>query len=135
MIHVLLASIVPLALFFTAWWRRGKRTGAKELVLLAIGCAISGAWAVAPDMPRLWGNLELYVDLHHKPYCNMWWLHCAIDARDDIDSSMLFPALFVLAAAAVVAVAWRELRALERERGGGRGWAGEEEQRRRREGG
>lgn len=116
MIHVLLASLVPLAVFFAAWWRHGRRTGAKQLVLLAVGCALSGAWAVAPDMPRLWGNLELYVELHHKRYCNMWWMHCAIDAHDDIDSSMWFPALFVLAAAAVIAVGWRELRALEAER-------------------
>lgn len=126
MIHVLLASALPLALFFQMWWRRGRRTGARQLVLLAVGCALSGAWAVVPDMPRLWGDLEYYVELHHRSYCNAWWLHCAIDAHDDIDSSMLFPALFVLAAAAVVAVGWRELRLLERERRGEAGSRAEE---------
>lgn len=120
MIHVLVASALPLAIFFISWWRRGRRTSARSLVLLAFGCMLSSAWAVVPDMPRLWGNLEYYVELHHRSYCNAWWLHCAIDAHDDIDSSMLFPALFVLTAAAVFAVAWRELRKLEGEwRGGG----------------
>ncbi len=117
MIHLLLASALPLALFFTMWWRRGRRTSARALVLLVLGALVSSAWAVVPDMPRLWGNLEYYVELHHRSYCNAWWLHCAIDAHDDIDNSMLFPSLFVLAAAAVLAVGWRELRLLERERG------------------
>ncbi len=125
MIHLLLASALPLAIFFVSWWRNGRRTTARALVLLALGCMASSAWAVVPDMPRLWGDLEWYVDLHHRSYCNAWWLHCAIDRRDDIDSSMLFPSLFVLAALAVMGVAWRELRRLEREadpeRGGGRG--------------
>lgn len=119
MIHVLLASALPLAIFFVSWWRRGRRTSARALVWLALGAMGSSAWAVVPDLPRLWGDLEYYVELHHRSYCNAWWLHCAIDARDDIDSSMLFPALFVLAAAAVLAVAWRELRLLERERASG----------------
>lgn len=121
MIHVLLASALPLAGFLIAWWRRGRRTSARALVLLALGCLVSGAWAVVPDMPRLWGDLEYYVELHHRSYCNAWWLHCAIDARDDIDSSMLFPSLFVLAALAVLGIAWRELRLIERERAGGGG--------------
>jgi hypothetical protein len=119
MIHVLLASALPLAIFFVSWWRRGRRTSARALVLLALGAMGSSAWAVVPDLPRLWGDLEYYVELHHRSYCNAWWLHCAIDARDDIDSSMLFPALFVLAAGAVLAVAWRELRLLEDERARG----------------
>lgn len=119
MIHVLLASALPLAIFFFSWWRNGRRTTARALVLLAFGCMASSAWAVVPDMPRLWGDLEWYVDLHHRSYCNAWWFHCAIDARDEIDSSMMFPSLFVLAAAAVLGVAWRELRLLERERPAG----------------
>jgi len=115
-IHVLAASSLPLAIFFAFWWKNGRRTSSRALITLALACLVSGAWAVVPDMPRLWGNLALYVDMHHLSYCNIWWGHCAIDRREAIDSSMLFPVLFVLAAASVLAVAWREL--ARRERGG-----------------
>ncbi len=121
MIHVLVASLLPLAVFFAIWWRRGRRATVRRLLLLALGCAVSGVWAVIPDTPRLWGDLEYYVELHHRSYCDVWWFHCTIDRRDDIDSSMLFPVLFVLATAAVLYVAWRELREREREREGERG--------------
>ena len=113
MIHVLLASALPLTIFFAAWLARGRRTSVRALVILPIACLISGAWAVTPDMPRVWGDLNLYVDLHHKAYCDVWWFHCTIDRHDAIDSSMLFPVLFVLAALAVLAVAWNELRRTE----------------------
>ncbi len=117
MIHVLIASSLPLAVFFAVWWRRGRRTSARALVTLSLACLVSAAWAVVPDMPRLWGDLPYYNALHHRSYCDAWWFHCTIDGKDDIDSSMLFPVLFVLAAVAVLAVAWREL--AHRERTGG----------------
>ena len=115
MIHVLVASALPLAIFFASWWLRGRRTSVRALLLLALGCAASGVWAVIPDTPRLWGDLAYYVELHHRSYCNVWWGHCAIDRREAIDSSMLFPVIFVLAAVAVLAVAWNELRVREQE--------------------
>jgi hypothetical protein len=115
-IHVLIASMLPLAIFFAVWWKRGRRTTARALVMLAGACLVSGAWAVVPDMPRLWGDLALYVDMHHLSYCNVWWGHCAIDRHDAIDSSMLFPVIFVIAAISVLAVAWRELAQRERTR-------------------
>ncbi len=120
MIHALVASILPLALFFRAYARRGFRTSARALLLLVAGAGASSAWAVVPDMPRLWGNLEYYVELHHRRYCNVWWGHCFIDAHDEIDSSMWFPVLFVGLAATIVAVAWRELSLREAERFGPR---------------
>lgn len=125
MIHVLLASSLPLAVFFAWWWWRGRRVTPRALITLALACLVSGAWAVTPDTPRLWGAQAYYVELHHRPYCNVWWFHCAIDAHEDIDSSMLFPALFVLAAVAVLAVAWRELARVERDPRGEHGALGD----------
>jgi hypothetical protein len=119
MIHALVASALPLLVFFASWWRRGRRTSARALIALVVACMASSAWALTPDLPRLFGQLQTYMELHHHPYCNVWWGHCAIDARDDIDSSMWFPVLFVGVAAAVVLVAWRELAQRERERGRG----------------
>lgn len=116
MIHVLLASALPLSLFFVAWWRDGRRTSARALTAVALASTLSSAWAVTPDIPRLLGNMPLYSELHRWNYCDVWWFHCAIDRHDDIDSSMVFPALFVLAAIAVFVVGWRELAALESER-------------------
>lgn len=109
MIHVLVASALPLTVFFAIWWWRGRRVTVRGLLLLALACLLSSLWAVIPDTPRLWGDLAYYVELHHRSYCDAWWFHCAIDQRDDIDSSMLFPVLFVLAALAVLAVTWLEL--------------------------
>ncbi len=116
MIHVLIASSLPLAIFFVGWWRRGRRVTVRSLVTLAIAGAVSGLWAVVPDTPRLWGDQAYYVELHHRSYCDAWWFHCAIDRRDAVDSSMLFPVLFVLAAVAVLTVAWRELARCEERR-------------------
>lgn len=109
MIHVLLASTLPLAVFVALWWRRGRRVSVTALVATPLACLVSGAWAVVPDLPRLWGDQVRYVDWHHTSYCNVFWGHCAIDARDDIDSSMVFPVLFVIAVVVVFAIGWREL--------------------------
>lgn len=114
MIHVLLASTLPLAAFFAHWWWRGRRVSPRALVVLALTCLASGLWAVVPDLPRLWGDPLHYHQLHYRSYCDVWWFHCSIDRRSAIDDSMLFPVLFVLAAAAVLAVAWRELARRER---------------------
>ncbi|HVK72876.1 MAG TPA: hypothetical protein VM734_06125 [Kofleriaceae bacterium] len=113
MIHVLLASVLPLAVFFTGWLVRGRRVRLRALIILPLVCLVSGAWAVVPDMPRLWGDQVYYMELHHRSYCDVWWFHCTIDRHDEIDSSMLFPVLFVLAALAVLVIAWRELRRAE----------------------
>lgn len=115
MIHVLVASMVPLAVFFALWWRRGRRTSLAALVVTPLACLVSGAWAVVPDMPRLFGDLERYVAWHHRKDCNLFWGHCYIDAHDEIDSSMAFPVLFVIAVIAVFAVGWYELVRRERE--------------------
>jgi hypothetical protein len=112
-IHVLLASILPLLVFAALWWRRGRRASYASLLALPIACLASGLWAVVPDTPRLWRDAALYVDMHHVPYCDVWWAHCTIDKHDEIDSSMAFPALFVLIAIAVFAIGWRELRRTE----------------------
>jgi hypothetical protein len=121
MIHVLVASALPLTVFFAMWLRHRRRTSVRALVLLALACLVSAVWAVTPDIPRLFGRLQYYNELHHRSYCDVWWFHCTIDAHDDIDSSMLFPVLFVLAAVSVLFVAWRELRVRERERERGAG--------------
>lgn len=115
MIHVLLASSLPLTVFFAVWLFRGRRASLRSILILPFACLLSGAWAVIPDSPRLWGNKLYYTELHHRPYCDIWWFHCTIDRHDQIDSSMLFPVLFVVAAVAVLAIGWRELRRAERE--------------------
>lgn len=114
MIHVILASSLPLVAFLLLWWRRGRRATSRSLVVLPLTCLVSGAWAVVPDMPRLWGDRDGNFALHHLRYCDVWWLHCTIDRRDDIDSSMAFPALFITLTIMVFAIGWREVRRAER---------------------
>jgi hypothetical protein len=113
MIHVLVGAALPVVLFVVAWWRRGRRTSARALGWLAVGASLSGLAAILPDVPRLFHNLDLYFRMHRHPACDLAWFHCFIDRHDDFEDSRIIPVVFVLVAAAVVFLGWRELAAIE----------------------
>lgn len=114
MIHVLVGSLVPLAVFFAAWAVR-RRVTVRALVLLPLASLVSSTIAVVPDLPRLWGDLPRYVDWHHRPWCDLCWGHCAIDRHDTLENSQAWAVCFVIITIAVFAIGWREL--VRRERG------------------
>jgi hypothetical protein len=111
--HVLLGALGPLLVCAALYVRARRRASLPLLILGPLAMGLSGAWAVVPDMPRLWKDLPLYVDLHHHPRCNVFWFHCWID-RDEVDWAW-YPVAFVLVGALLLAVAWRELARRERE--------------------
>lgn len=113
--HVLLGAAAPLLVCALLYLRAGGRASPRLLILGPLAMGLSGAWAVVPDMPRLWKDLAFYVELHHHPSCNLFWFHCAID-RDEVDSAW-YPVAFVFVGALLLAVAWRELARAERGRG------------------
>jgi|RhiMetdeSRZDD1v2_1073273.scaffolds.fasta_scaffold564302_2 hypothetical protein len=113
--HVLLGATLPLLVCAALYVRAGGRASLRLLVLGPIAMGLSGAWAVVPDMPRVLHDLPWYVELHHHPRCNVFWLHCWID-RDEADWAW-YPVAFVLLGALLLAVAWREV--ARTERGGG----------------
>jgi hypothetical protein len=110
--HVLLGALLPLIVCAALYARAGGRASLRLLVLGPLAMGLSGAWAVVPDMPRLWGDLPLYSAIHHHPRCNVFWLHCAID-RDEVDWAW-YPVAFVALGALLLAIAWRELARVER---------------------
>jgi hypothetical protein len=114
--HVLIGAFLPFLICAVLYAARGFRAGGALLVLGPLAMLASGFVAIIPDLPRLWGNQVLYVEWHHRSWCNLAWGHCAIDRHDRIDSWPGFAVLFVLCGAVILAAAWRELRLAERGR-------------------
>ena len=83
MIHVVVASALPLAICAVVYLARGGRAGLGLLVLGPLAMLVSGVVAVTPDLPRLWGDQVKYVDWHHASWCNLSWGHCLIDEHED----------------------------------------------------
>lgn len=68
-------------------------------------------WAVVPDLPRLFGNRELYYKLAVDPRCNIFYWHYSIDLAET--DSPLYCCGFALIAASLLFVLWREIRLAE----------------------
>ena len=86
---------------------RRCRAGMALLVGAPLFMALGSLWAVVPDLPRLWGDHQLYSRLSHDPRMNIFLFHYAIDQTES-DSSWWF-VLFVAMVGALIFVAWREL--------------------------
>ena len=113
MIHVVVASALPLAICAAIYVARGFRASGRLLLLGPLAMLVSGVVAVIPDLPRLWGDQVKYVDWHHRSWCNLSWGHCVIDKHDAIDSWPGWTLIAIAIGALVLGVAWRELRILE----------------------
>jgi hypothetical protein len=92
---------------------RGRRAGLRLLVVGPLVAGLSGAWAVVPDMPRLWGDRLLYNQWHHRWWCDACWGHCWID-RGEVDRPW-YPLAFVAVGVLLIGIAWRELVLAERD--------------------
>jgi hypothetical protein len=114
--EVLIGASLPFAITFVLYVVRGFRASNRMLVWGPVAMGLSGAWAVVPDMPRLWGDLELYNELHHHPQCWVWYFHCQID-RVETDSP-IWSVGFVAVGVLLLVAAWRELLCRERARAG-----------------
>jgi hypothetical protein len=114
--HVLLGAAIPLLVCAAIFVARGRRASLRLLILGPLAAGLSGAWAVVPDMPRVFGAMERYVAWHHARWCNVFWGHCWID-DGEVDRPW-YPLAFVAVGVVLLVVAVRELWLRERERAG-----------------
>ncbi len=116
--QLILGAAIPLVLAIAVYLARHCRAPLWLLVLTPTAMAISALWAVAPDIPRMIGWQSLYMKLAQNPRCDIFFWHYTIDqiegARLDA-MAPLFNAIFALLVAALLAVAWRELKIREEE--------------------
>jgi hypothetical protein len=112
--HVAIASAIPF-LVALAVFLRHRRAGIPWLLLTPLAMAFCSLWAVVPDIPRLWGDKQLYMQISCDPRSNIFFFHHSIDQWES--DSPWWGAVVVLAAGLLLLVAWRELRIVEEEQG------------------
>ncbi len=110
--HVMIGAGIPflLALPFL-YWRRG-RLPLSVLIALPLAMIACAVWAVVPDIPRITGHGDLYLRLMHDPRMNIFFWHYRID-QIETESSLYNVGVAALLAA-LLAVAWNELRISEK---------------------
>lgn len=112
----LLGMLFPFVAGIAVYASRRFRASVFMLVLFPLLMALFGLWAVAPDVPRALGMMDLYTRLATDPRMNMFFWHYTIDLHETDSSLYAIP--FVLIWASLLFVAWRELRLRERAAGG-----------------
>ena len=111
--QLLLGAAIGFALCAAWYGIRGGRAGLPLLIttpLLMSACAL---WAVVPDIPRIMGMTDLYLQWSRDPRMNIFLWHYSIDLME-ADSPWYAVGIVVLYAL-VMAAGWGEL--LRRERG------------------
>ena len=105
--QVLLGSAIPFVIA-TAWYclRRFRATFAM-LVVTPLFMLLGTLWAVAPDLPRMFGMHDLYSRLARDPRTDIFLWHYTID-KIETDSSLYHAGLMLMGLLLLLA-AWREL--------------------------
>jgi len=110
--QLLLGASFPFLAAVVIYAARRCRATFGMLVIIPILTALSMLWAVAPDLPRLFGFPRLYHELALDPRCDIFFWHYSIDMAES--DSPWFAVGLVLIFAALLAAAWRELYLAER---------------------
>jgi hypothetical protein len=110
--HCLFGGSIPLLIGIIVYLARGFRATFRMLVALPVAMALFMLWSVAPDLPRLFGDQELYRRLYNDPRCNIFLWHYYLDVHES--KSPLITLGFILMLAIVLFIAWRELNLMER---------------------
>ena len=111
--HLLLGAAIPFLLGALIYGIRRFRASFWMLILIPCAMAMSMLWAVAPDLPRLFGFHSLYDRLSRDPRCNIFFWHYRIDLTETEWTG--YAVGFVLLFVAVILAAWRELHLTEKE--------------------
>ena len=110
--QLLLGASFPFAAGVAYYIARRGRASFRALAALPLLMVISMLWAVAPDLPRLFGYRDLYYRLALDPRCNMFYWHYSIDLSES--DSPLYAVGFALIALCMLAAVWREIRISEK---------------------
>lgn len=77
--HLFIGAVVPLLAGALCYMVLKFRAPLWLLVLVPAAMAISMLWAVAPDLPRLFGMHDLYMKLYLDPASDLFYWHYSID--------------------------------------------------------
>jgi hypothetical protein len=110
--QIVIGASLPFLIAAVIYVRNGLRAGRGLLVGTPLFMLLGALWAVVPDLPRLWQNKALYDRLARDPRMNVFFFHYSIDQMESY-SAWWFVA-FMLMAAALLAMAWRELQLAEK---------------------
>ncbi len=111
--HLFIGAIAPLAVFALIYICRGLRAGPLFLVSGPLVTAASMLWAIAPDVPRALGMLELYRKLSFDPGCDIFYWHYSIDLVEK--NPDLFAPAVALVPLSFMLMALREIRLMEKQ--------------------
>ena len=110
--QLLLGASFPFAAGLLYYLLRRRRASFKMLIIIPFTMFLSMIWAVAPDLPRLFGYRDLYFKLSHDPRCNIFYWHYSIDLVEA--DSAIYSLGFTLIAIAMLFAVWREIALAER---------------------
>lgn len=105
--QILIGISLPFAIMTVLYIFKHCRASLNMLVIGPICMLLSALWAVAPDLPRLFGNHRLYSRLSVDPRCNIFFWHYNIDMMET--DSQWYTAGFIIIIGALLFAAWREL--------------------------
>ncbi len=111
--QLLLGAALPFLCGLAFYLGKKGRASLKLLIALPVAMTVSMLWAVAPDLPRLFGMSKLYHKLAFDPRCNIFYWHYSIDKIETESNLYLFG--FVVLLALLLTAAWRELHLQEKE--------------------
>jgi hypothetical protein len=111
--QLLLGASFPFAIGLSIYLIRRCRASFPMLIAIPIFMVLSMLWAVAPDLPRMFGMRELYDRLTFDPRCDIFYWHTTIDKTETPSVWHLVGLVLVLCA--VLFAAWRELYRVEKE--------------------
>lgn len=111
--HLLIGASIPFLIATIIYILRDFRVSIIGLIVIPIFMAMSMTWAIAPDLPRLFGLMDLYDQLARDPRCNIFFWHFYIDIVET--ESTCYSTLFVMMWGILLVVALRELFLREKE--------------------
>jgi hypothetical protein len=100
--QILLGASIPFTLAAMIYLARGRRADLALLILTPLAMTLSALWAVAPDIPRLFGRHDLYLRLSLDPRMDIFWWHHTID-KAEADSSWYAVGIALMAAGLMLA--------------------------------
>jgi hypothetical protein len=109
--QIVLGAAIPFVIGALTYCLRRFRATFGMLVAFPVLMCLGALWAIAPDLPRFFGFLQLYHKLSIDPRCDIFFWHYSIDKVET--DFILFPVLMFLMLAAVTFAAWRELKISE----------------------
>lgn len=111
--QLLLGASIPFLIGLLLYLRKGCRASLPMLLTVPLFMALGALWAIAPDLPRFIGKMDLYHRLAKEPRCNIFFWHYSIDKVESDTTLYIYP--FIIILACLVFAALREVRIQEKE--------------------